>query len=106
AGGQPAPLLEPIDAALHDVAPRVEGLVKGQRTPPLRRAPRPLIPSLRNQVRDLSRTEQPTAAWVAVALIGNDTVWSGPGPSPSVGGGDAKARAPGPLWRAVGASPG
>src|SRR5690242_15890719 len=52
AGGQPTPLFEPIDAALHDVAPRVDGLVEDQRASRSSRSPGALIAALGDGVRD------------------------------------------------------
>ena len=66
---QATPLLEPIDAPLDHIPTRVDGLVKGQRPTTSCGAARPLIPSLRNRVRDLPLTQQPTTARVTVALI-------------------------------------
>ncbi len=78
ARGEPAPLLEAVDAALHDVATRVGRLVEGQRATRSGRATRPLIAALRNRVRDLPHAEQPTTARVAVALVSDDPIWAGP----------------------------
>jgi hypothetical protein len=74
---QPAPLLQPIDAALDHVAPGVDRRVEDQRTPWLGIALCPLITTLWDSVRNLSCPQQPTTARVAVALISDDAIWQG-----------------------------
>lgn len=80
-------MFEPIDTALDHVATGVDGPVEGERTTWPRRPLGALIASLRDRVRDLPLAQQATTAWVAVALVGNESRWARP-----------RASAPARLW--------
>jgi hypothetical protein len=85
ASREPAPLFEPVDAALHDVAPRIDRLLKCQRATTPCRAPRPLITPLWDGVRDLARSEQSPTARIAISFVGDEAIWTRPRPSPPTG---------------------
>jgi hypothetical protein len=87
--GQPAPLFEPVDTALHHVAPRVDDPVKDQRTARSRGPLRLLVTSLRNRVLDLTLPQHAAAAWIAVALISYEAVRTCPWSPASAGAWDA-----------------
>lgn len=83
AGRQPPPLFEPVDAALDHIPPRVNCLIEDQGATRSRRATRALIAALRDGVRDLPPLEQPAAARITVAFVGDDAIWSSTGTSAS-----------------------
>ena len=89
--GQPAPLFEPVDTALHHVAPRVGDPVKDPRTARSRGPLRLLVTSLRNRVLDLTLPQHAAAAWIAVALIRDEPIGTGSGSSASCSAWDADA---------------
>src|SRR6476659_2213144 len=76
AGGQPAPLLEPIDAALHHVAQPIPLFVEGEWAPGPMRPSFTLIGPLRNGVRDSALTQYAPTSLVAVAFVGDEMVWA------------------------------
>ena len=78
AGGQSAPLLEPIDTTLDHIPTGVDRLVEGERTARPSRPPGTLIPSLGDCVRDLALAQQATTTRVAVALVSDDALWTCP----------------------------
>jgi hypothetical protein len=88
---QATPLFEPIDAALHHVAPRVDDRIEDERTAWSRRPLRPLVASLGDGVLDLPLPQQAPTAWVTVALVGDEVVWAGTWSSTSTGAWDTDA---------------
>src|SRR5262249_2152413 len=98
---QATPLFEPVDAALHDVATRVDRLVEGQRTSRSCRSTGALIASFRNRMRDLALPQPLATARITVPLIGNDPVGTRSWPSPSAGAWHADAGDHGDHLRAV-----
>ena len=81
-GGDPTPLFEPIDAALHHVATGRDGFVK-EEGPSWSNCPlRTLVVSLGNGVLDLPLAQPPSTARIAVAFVGDEPIrasaWSPP----------------------------
>src|SRR5262245_12272853 len=95
ARGQPTPLFEPTDAALHDVAPRVDRWVKVEGTSWSSRSLGTLVASLGNGARDLALSQQaaPARVAVAVALVSDEVVWTRPWSPASAGAWDPDADA-------------
>ncbi len=60
-----------------------DGLVNDQRATPAPRSLLPLIPSLRNDRRDLPHTKPPTTAWGAVPFVGNEPLRPASPPGPT-----------------------
>ena len=83
--GQSTPLFKSIDAALDHIATGVDRFVKEERPARSRCPLRSLVASLWNRVLDLSLSQQATAAWIAIALVGDEVVWARPR-SPPPGG--------------------
>lgn len=94
-------MFEPIDAALHHIAPRVDDLVKDQRTTRSSRALRPLVASLWDGVLDLPLPQHAPTAQIAVPLVGDEVVWAGAWSSTSTGAWDTNAVQDGLQLRAV-----
>jgi hypothetical protein len=78
-------------AVLHHVASRVNDSVKDQRTTRSSRPLHLLVVSLRDGVLDLSLAQPPSAARIAVALVGDDAVRAPPRASSPAGSRDADA---------------
>ncbi len=91
AGGHPAPLLEPIDAALDHVASRVGCLVEDQRTPRSSGSLRALVAPLWNGVLDLSLPQPAPTPCIAVPFVGDEVIWTRPGSPTSCGAWDPDA---------------
>ena len=82
-GGDAAPLLEPVDAPLHDVAAAVGLAVEGGLAARRARPPRPLVVALRDDVRDAPPPQRLPAPFVAVPLVGDQAVGPLAGPPPA-----------------------
>jgi hypothetical protein len=89
AGGQATPLFEPIDATLDHVAAGVDGFVEDPWATGSGRTSCALIAALWDRVRDPPAAQQLPTARIAVAFVGNETIWSRPGTSPSARSWDA-----------------
>ncbi len=98
---QATPLFEAIDAALHDVAAGIGRRVEGQRATGSRGAPCSLIGALGNGVRDVPLAQQPPAARIAVALVGDHPVRPRARTPASTGSGHPDAVQHWPQLRAV-----
>lgn len=84
AGRDAAPLLEAVEAAFHDVAPFVDLLVEGRRTPAPAAAPEPvadLVRPLGDGVPDASVSQPGPYRAGTVALVAEDVGGPDPGPS-------------------------
>lgn len=98
---QAAPLLEPIDAALDDVATGIDGCVEDERTPRARCPLGSLVTPLGNGVFDLSLAQHAPTARIAIALVGDEPKRAGAWPSSSTRAWDANAVQYRPQLRAV-----
>jgi hypothetical protein len=78
AGRQPTPLFEPIDAALHHVAPRIDRLVEDQWTPAPSRSTLSLIAPLWNGVLDLSLAQHAPTAGITIAFVSDEAIGTRP----------------------------
>lgn len=91
AGSQPTPLFEPIDAALDDIATRIDRGIEEERSPWPSRSLRALVASLGNSVGNVSAAEQLTTSPIAVALVSDEAVWTRPWSPGSCGARDPDA---------------
>ena len=67
---QPTPLFEPIDTALHHIAPRIGRRIEDEWTPAPSRSLRSLVAALWDGVLDLSLPRPAPTARITVALVG------------------------------------
>jgi hypothetical protein len=98
---QPTPLFEPIDAALHHVAPRVDERSEDQRATWVSGPLRSLVASLWDGVLDLPLPQQAPTAQIAVALVSDEAIWAGAWSSTSTDAWDTNAVQDGLPLRAV-----
>jgi hypothetical protein len=71
---QPTPLFEPIDTALHHIAPRVDRLTEDEWTPAPSRSLRSLVAALWVGAFDLSLPRQAATARITVPLVVDEVV--------------------------------
>lgn len=106
AGGDPTPLLEPVDAPLDHVASPVDVSIDGGLAPGRARSPRPLVDAIGNDMRNVPAAQESTAPLVGVALVGDEEVVPLARPTPPCGHGTRIASSKASSWVLSWRSPG